>query len=98
MTSRKDLNRAMHDLLTQQETLARHLAQTRDEDIIEALAKIDAILDDYGFTHADIAGEWGAQEGELPVSLEAKAEPEIVRQESRRSRTRTRKGLSMTYA
>ncbi len=46
---------SLHELIAQKEALERQIEQTRHKDRSEAVAKVRALMDEYGLTAADLS-------------------------------------------
>ena len=50
---------SLHELIAQKEALEREIDRTRQQDRTEAIAKVRALMDEYGLTAADLAAKGG---------------------------------------
>ena len=52
---------SLHELIAQKEALEREIEKTRQNDRSEAIAKVRALMDEYGLTVADLAARNSAK-------------------------------------
>lgn len=48
---------SLQELIAQKEALERQIDETREKDRSEAIAKVRALMEDYGLTAADVSGK-----------------------------------------